>query len=373
MGQRTHAENAATAAPPATPPSPWREPVRGGYPDPQLFAHAGADQLHAMLTGDTPRPPISRLTGMQIVEIGSGTATFEMPLTDWLCTPAATIAPGALVMPADGALGCAIQTVLPSATPFTTSELSMRLLRPVPPGGVVHALGSVIELRPPIALAQVALTDAGGALIAHGSSLCVTTSPAPPRPASETAPAFAPGLPPSDADALPDPWERALSWETVTPDARAAMSGLEQLRGQLSGELPAPPIHYLTGLTLTAAAAGETTYEMPASEWFCAPPRGRVQGGAVALLAETALTGAIQTSLPAGIALTPIDLKVNYLRPLGADSRPARAHGTLVHAGRRIAVANAEVRDADDRPVAVGTGSAILQSLGRRSSGRAQR
>ena len=58
----------------------------------------------------------------------------------------------------------------------------------------------------------------------------------------------------------------------------------------LSGELPLPPIDHLTGLRPLAASAGATTFAMPATAWLCAPPPGRALGGAVALLAETALS-----------------------------------------------------------------------------------
>jgi uncharacterized protein (TIGR00369 family) len=85
-----------------------------------------------------------------------------------------------------------------------------------------------------------------------------------------------------------------------------------------------------------------------------------VQGGGVALLAEAALSAAIQTRIPAGTAMAPIDLKVNYLRPLLSDGRMASAEGRVIHAGRRIAVANSEVTDADGRRIAVATGSAML-------------
>jgi uncharacterized protein (TIGR00369 family) len=138
------------------------------------------------------------------------------------------------------------------------------------------------------------------------------------------------------------------------------MSGLDVLLEQLAGRLPWPPISRLTGLVPSAASSGQVTFTMPATEWLCAPPRGRVQGGAVAMLAETALSAAIQTRMAAGTAIAPVDLKVNYLRPLAADGRPASARGQVVHAGRRVAVAGAEVVDADGRPVAVATGSAMV-------------
>lgn len=121
-----------------------------------------------------------------------------------------------------------------------------------------------------------------------------------------------------------------------------------------------PPIQDLTGLRPSEATQDEVAFVMPASEWLCAPARGRVQGGAVALLAETALSAAIQVRMPAGTAIAPVDLKVNYLRPLAADGRLACARGRVVHSGRRIAVGNAEVSDADGKPIAVATGSAMI-------------
>jgi uncharacterized protein (TIGR00369 family) len=116
------------------------------------------------------------------------------------------------------------------------------------------------------------------------------------------------------------------------------------------------------GITLRAVDPGTAEVELPATEWFCAPARRRVQGGAVATLAESALISAIQTTLPAGTTPDPIDLKVNYLRPLNADGRIASGTGVLVYGGRRLAVANAIVHDADGRQVAVATGSAMIRS-----------
>ena len=344
---------------------PWREPVRGGYPDPRHFGRSGADQLQAMLAGEVPQPPISRLTGMRLVDVDAGSAAFAIPLSDWLCSPQGAISIGPLAIPADAAVACAIQTELPPATPFTTSELSLRLLAPVGPGGTLTARGRLIQLRRRLALAEVAVTDERQRMIAHGSSLCFVAAHVSPGLAAPTASAPSAPVPTaprsggSGADE-PDPYARPAQGEVLEQEVWERLSGLEVLLAQLAGELPMPPVHYLTGLMLTAAAPGEATFTMPASEWLCAPPRARVQGGAVALLAETALSSAIQAQLPAATALAPVDLKVNYLRPLAADGRLALARGRVIHAGRRIAVANAEVLDADGKPVAVATGSAMI-------------
>lgn len=336
---------------------PWREPVRGQYADPSLFGLSGIEQLRANVAAGR-QPPLGHLTGLKLVEIGVGTAVFEMPLSRWLCAPQGPISIGPLAIAADAALGCAVQTVLPPATPFTTAELSLRVLSPAPVDGSLIATGRLVHARRTISLSEVSLTDAHGRLIAHGSSLCFVQaaitppldSPAAPEPAAE----------PGGAPQLPDPHLRDPQGTVLPPATWEQRRGLEVLQAILAGELPSPPISRLTGLRLTSAEEGRVTFALPATEWLCAPPRGRVQGGAVALIAEAALSDAIQTTLPAGTSIAPIDLKVNYLRPAASDGRELVAVGAVLHAGRRIAVASAEVRNADDKAVAVATGSAML-------------
>jgi uncharacterized protein (TIGR00369 family) len=137
----------------------------------------------------------------------------------------------------------------------------------------------------------------------------------------------------------PDPWERPLP-----------------------ADLDGSPLDRLTGLRPVTAGPGEVTVVLPATRWLCAPPPDRVQGGAVATLADAALTGAIHTADTGAARFEPVELKLNFLRPLASDGREARAHGRLVHGGRRIAVARAEVLDADGRLIAVATGSAVAAS-----------
>jgi uncharacterized protein (TIGR00369 family) len=352
--------------------APWQEPVRGGHPEVHHLSLSGLDQLRALIAGDVPTPPIGRLTGLRLIEAEPGTATFQMPLSPWLCAPQGPISIGPLTIPADAAVACAIQTQLPPFTPFTTSELSLRLLAPAGPRGTVTARGTLIQVRRTIGLAEVRLSDDDGRLFAHGSSLCFLQPQAasPPRtdntsredvedpqPTAEGAP---PDQDPPSPDSEPDPHLRAVQGATLAAEVWEQRTGLEILRAQIAGELPSPPIHFLTGLTLQTASPDAVTFTMPAAEWLTAPPPGRVQGGAVALLAEAAFDAAIQAVLPAGTALAPVDLKVNYLRPLRADGRPAAASGRVLHAGRRIAVAASEVTDADGKPVAIATGSAML-------------
>lgn len=328
----------------------WSEPVRGGHPDPQLLTRAGLEQLRTQLSGETPEPPLSRLTGLRLDAVQPGQARFTMPLTGWLAGADGFVGLGPLSIPADAAMACAIMSQLPPRTPFTTSEMTMRVLRPVRPGGVITAVGRVVFAGPPAELAEVALHDESGDLVAHGSSLCMTLPPVTPPPGAG-------GDPASPGQDTADPWQRPAP---VPEPAPAAETGLDFLRRRIAGEREPAPVERFFGLVPVSASRGEVVYSLPASRWFCAPPPGRLQGGVIITLIEAAMFGAARTMLPVGHAVHPVELKINLLRPLASDGRVARARGHLVHSGRRVAVVGGELSDADGRAIAVATGSALL-------------
>jgi uncharacterized protein (TIGR00369 family) len=314
---------------PGSAPGPWQEPVRGGHPDAQHLALTGAEQLRAMLSGDAPVPPMARLTGTRLIDAAPATATFELPMSAWLRGPDGHPSSGLLTMPVDAAMACAIMTGLPPHVGLTTTELTLRQVRLAPLDGRLLARAHVIHPDGPLALADVSLRDEAGTLIAHGSSTCLIMDGGSPEETTSAATAGS-----------PDPWQRdAPAWEP--------------------GDDAPPPLERLTGLHPVMARDGEATYALPATGWLCAPPPGCVQGGAVAMLAEAAMTAAARTSTPPGTAFRPVELKLNYLRPLAADGREAYAHARVVNAGRRFVVAGAEVRDADERLIAVASGSVM--------------
>jgi uncharacterized protein (TIGR00369 family) len=340
----------------------WEEPVRGFYVDPgQFLALSGLDHLRNALDGGSLPPPISYLCGLQLSAVEPGSTTFTIPVTDWLLVPQGAVSGATLGFLVDAPLGCTVQTALPPATPWTTAEISFKFLRTVAPrSGTLTARGRLIHAGKTIAVSLVEVTDGAGRLLAVTSTRCaILPRIAAPWEVVEQALKHPPHLTEPEWPS-PHPYQRPVEGQALPQEIWDRMSGLEVMRALIKGELPAPPLSYLCGILPLDAEEGRMKWKMPASEWLCAPVQGRLYGGATAFLAGTAIDTAVQTTVPAGTAFAPVDLKVYFLRPVSPDGRDLVAQGTVLHRSRSMAIGTSQVFDADGKKVAVATGSALI-------------
>jgi uncharacterized protein (TIGR00369 family) len=275
-----------------------------------------------------------------------------MPASPWLATSSGVISGGVLAMLADIAFGCAVQTQLPAATPYTTAELSLSFLRPLHPGATVSAHGQAIHVGRSVALSEAFIIDGEERLIGHGTSrlsVFPQVSGIPDPPAE---------LPPFQGLQPDDPYLRPAPVDPIPQEVWDKRSGLEVLRGQLSGELPPPPIHHLTGIRPVAVEEGKATFAMPSSEWL-ASPTGRLQGGTIVMLADFAMIAAAETLREPGVATAGLDVKVNFLRPVEPDGADLVGAAEVIHRGRTLAITSATVANSEGKNVALATGSSM--------------
>ncbi len=334
---------------------PWREEVRGGYPDPRILGLSGLERIEAFRRRTAPAPPLHHLTGSLPSNFGAGTAEATMPATGWLLNSAGLVGGGTLAIVADIAFGLAVQTELPPATSYTTAELSLTFLRPVHAGLEVVASGQAIHVGRSVGLSEVFLLAANpDRMLAHGTS---RLSIMPPRDDIPPLPEDMRTLEPP-AFETPDPYLREPPPGVLTQAEWDELDGLEVVRRQASGELSPPPIGRLTGLRTVEAGEGTATMALPLSAWLTSPA-GTVQGGVTAMLADAALMSAALTTAPRGTSIAGLDLKVNYLRPVFADGTELVARAEVEHSGRTIAIVRAELTNAEGKRTALATGSAM--------------
>jgi uncharacterized protein (TIGR00369 family) len=341
--------------PPAIDPSDHlREPVRGGVAYPALALLSGVEQMRAFLSGRAPAPPVARLTGRRLIDASVGSATYALPATGWMAGPKGSVHPGVLAMLADGALIGAVVSALPARVLCTTAELSMTFLGSPPTAeGEITARGRVLHMDAEMALAEVHVRDRRNRLVAHGTSRCSVFPPID-RSAELSPPVESAVAEPERGG--PDPHLRTPPVADSGP--LAGRDGLDMLRAQLRGELPPPPIDLLTGAQLVGAERGRVVFALQASPWL-RQEWGTVHGGIVALLAKSAAAAAVLTTATSGTRFAARDIKVNFLRAVPADGRLLHTTGTVLHRGKRLAIATAEVMHGDER-VAVLTGTTAL-------------
>jgi uncharacterized protein (TIGR00369 family) len=149
----------------------WTDP---GATVSALGGRAGIDVLRAMVAGELPPPPVARMMGFDAIEFDVGRAVFTLDPAETHYNPLGTVHGGVIATLLDSAAGCAVHSVLPQGTGYTTVDLHTTFLRPVSAAsGRVTAEGSVLSRGARTALAEARLTDERGRLLAHATSTCL--------------------------------------------------------------------------------------------------------------------------------------------------------------------------------------------------------
>jgi uncharacterized protein (TIGR00369 family) len=154
---------------------------------------------------------------------------------------------------------------------------------------------------------------------------------------------------------------RTYTWEDpmVAASASATMSGLEFLTAMAEGSLPPPPIMATLGFSGLAVGPGWARFTFEPGEHHY-NPIGSVHGGVAATLLDSALGCAVHSTLEAGVGYTTVDLQVSFVRPLTSSSGVVRCEGRIIHAGGRVATAEARITDAAERLYAHGTATCMI-------------
>ncbi len=144
--------------------------------------------------------------------------------------------------------------------------------------------------------------------------------------------------------------------------SRNGISGSDYLNALKEGRLPPPPIVALLGFELAAAEPGHVTFRLKPTEQLY-NPMGSVHGGVTATLCDTAMGCAVHSLLSADRIYTTLEFKVNFVRTLTARLSEISCDGKVLHAGTRIATAEARVYDSAGALYAHATATCLLFPL----------
>ncbi len=153
------------------------------------------------------------------------------------------------------------------------------------------------------------------------------------------------------AGAAQDPVRsRTVTWEdpAIGIAAGGRMRGIDYLRAMAEGRIPIPALLPLLGIEPEEVEEGRVVFSLVPAEYHY-NPMGGVHGGVSATLFDSAMGCAVLSTLPAGKRFTTLELHVNFVRGMTAASGRVRCEGRVLHAGSRIATAEARLVGDDGR------------------------
>jgi uncharacterized protein (TIGR00369 family) len=140
------------------------------------------------------------------------------------------------------------------------------------------------------------------------------------------------------------------------------MPGLDFVRGIFARRLPEPPIMQgVEPFDCSAESGAVVIHSIPGFRHY--NPIGSVHGGYAAILLDSAMGLAVQSTLPAGTGYTTLEFKISFVRGMNKDTGTVRTEGKVLNAGRRVATAEARILDGTGRLLAHATTTCLVFEL----------
>jgi len=137
----------------------------------------------------------------------------------------------------------------------------------------------------------------------------------------------------------------------MVPSLRSTLEAI------MSGRAKPPRISLTLGMKIAKVSEGKATMTMAVGRRFH-NPMGTLHGGIITDLADAAMGIATISTLEEGEVFTTLELKMNFLRPV--FSGRITADGTVLHRGKRIALAEVVVTDDAGKMVAKGVATQMI-------------
>ena len=135
---------------------------------------SGLEFMQAMLDGTMPHPPISALLNYTIADIQAGKAVFRGTPEFQHTNPAGGVHGGWYGTLLDSCMSCAVMTVTPKGSVYTTLEYKVNMVGAIPLGRTILATGTVDHAGRTTGVAHGEIRDAEtGKLYATGSTTCL--------------------------------------------------------------------------------------------------------------------------------------------------------------------------------------------------------
>lgn len=147
------------------------------------LSRSGLDFMRDVLAGQLAGPPIGETLNYTLTEVDAGRAVFEGTPEFAFTNPLGTLHGGWYGTLLDSCMACAVMTRVPRGSVYTTLEYKINILRPIPLGMAVRAIGLCQHAGRSTGVATGEIRGiADDRLYATGSTTCIIMPMAAPQP-----------------------------------------------------------------------------------------------------------------------------------------------------------------------------------------------
>lgn len=150
-------------------------PVSFGLTSPEVLASmSGIDFLRKMFAGDLPHATMMQQVGFTRGSADPGIVVFQAIPGPQHYNPIGSVHGGFAATLLDSAMGCAVQSMLPAGSGYTTLEFKVSLIKAITADtGEVRAEGRALNVGRRVGTAEGRLLDDKGRLLAHATTTCL--------------------------------------------------------------------------------------------------------------------------------------------------------------------------------------------------------
>lgn len=134
---------------------------------------SGIELLRAMKEGKIPYPSIADTIPMRFIEIECGSIKCVIKADNRHINPLGGVHGGFAATVLDSVTGCAIHTMLESGVGYSTVDISIKMMRPIPLSEELQAEGRILNISKNLGVSEGFIKDADGKLYAHATSTCL--------------------------------------------------------------------------------------------------------------------------------------------------------------------------------------------------------
>ena len=144
----------------------------------EILEISGLDMMEGILKGIYPAAPIANILNYKVHAVEKGRVVFRGTPNLESRNPMGTLHGGWYGTILDSAMACAVMTTLPAGKIQTTLEFKVNIIRSIPIGVTVDAVGTVEHSGKSAGVAVGSLVDiTTGKLYASSSTTCIIMTP----------------------------------------------------------------------------------------------------------------------------------------------------------------------------------------------------